>query len=281
MNISELTTVNPLEGKNPFEIRLNQSFGVPELAVKKALDTGDIGFLHSFTTGSTVDGPGVRVVGWTAGCLWRCLYCHNPDTWNMMNGMAVTLEGAAEELRKYRHGLKTMSGGFTLSGGEPLMQDRFAVKLLTAAQAMGIHTAVETNGFLGDRLSDEELEKIDLVLLGIKTWGSEKHRRLTGKDIEPTLEFARRLAARSKPIWVRFVLVPGLTDDAQDLKQMAQFMAGLGNVERVEVLPFHQLGRFKWRALGLDYTLEDTKSPPPDLIEMACGVFRAEGLKAF
>ena len=281
MNISELTTANPLEGKNPFEIRLNQSFGVPESAVKKALDTGDIGFLHSFTTGSTVDGPGVRVVGWTAGCQWRCLYCHNPDTWNMMNGMAVTLEGAAEELRKYRHGLKTMSGGFTLSGGEPLMQDRFAVKLLTAAQAMGIHTAVETNGFLGTRLSDEELEKIDLVLLGIKTWGLEKHRRLTGKDIEPTLKFARRLATRRRPIWVRFVLVPGLTDDSDDLREMAQFIASLGVVERVEVLPFHQLGRFKWRALGLEYTLENTKSPPPDLIEMACGIFRAEGLKAF
>ena len=281
MNISELTTANPLEGKNPFEIRLNQSFGVPESAVKKALDTGDIGFLHSFTTGSTVDGPGVRVVGWTAGCQWRCLYCHNPDTWNMMNGMAVTLEGAAEELRKYRHGLKTMSGGFTLSGGEPLMQDRFAVKLLTAARAMGIHTAVETNGFLGTRLSDEELEKIDLVLLGIKTWGLEKHRRLTGKDIEPTLKFARRLATRRRPIWVRFVLVPGLTDDPDDLREMAQFIASLGVVERVEVLPFHQLGRFKWRALGLDYTLENTKSPPPDLIEMACGIFRAEGLKAF
>ena len=123
---------------------------MPESAVKKALETGDIGFLHSFTTGSTVDGPGVRVVGWTAGCQWRCRYCHNPDTWNMMNGMAVTLEGAADELRKYRHGLKVMSGGFTLSGGEPLMQDRFVVRLLTAAQAMGIHTAVETNGFLGE-----------------------------------------------------------------------------------------------------------------------------------
>ena len=199
----------------------------------------------------------------------------------MMNGMAVTLEGAAEELRKYRHGLKTMSGGFTLSGGEPLMQDRFAVKLLTAARAMGIHTAVETNGFLGTRLSDEELEKIDLVLLGIKTWGLEKHRRLTGKDIEPTLKFARRLATRRRPIWVRFVLVPGLTDDSDDLREMAQFIASLGVVERVEVLPFHQLGRFKWRALGLDYTLENTKSPPLDLIEMACGIFRAEGLKAF
>jgi pyruvate formate lyase activating enzyme len=281
MKLNDLTTANPLEGKNAFEIRLNQSLGVPEHAVKKALDSGDIGFVHSFTTGSTVDGPGVRVVGWTAGCLWRCAYCHNPDTWNMMNGMAVTLEGAAEELRKYRHGLKIMSGGFTLSGGEPLMQDRFSVKLLTAAQAMGIHTAVETNGFLGSRLSDEELEKIDLVLLGIKTWGAEKHLRLTGKEIEPTLEFARRLATRGRPIWIRFVLVPGLTDDLDDLRQMAQFIASLGNVERVEVLPFHQLGRFKWRALGLDYTLENTKPPPPDLIEMACGAFRAQGLKAF
>jgi pyruvate formate lyase activating enzyme len=240
-----------------------------------------MGFLHSFTTGSTVDGPGVRLVAWTAGCQWRCLYCHNPDTWNMMNGMAVTLEGAADELRKYRYGLKVMSGGFTLSGGEPLMQDRFVVKLFTAAQAMGIHTALETNGFLGERLSDEELEKIDLVLLGIKTWGSEKHRRLTGKDIEPTLEFARRLASRQRSIWVRFVLVPGLTDDTQDLKRMAQFIASLGNVERVEVLPFHQLGRFKWRNLGLDYTLENVKPPTQDLIEMACGVFRAEGLNAF
>ena len=108
-----------------------------------------MGFLHSFTTGSTVDGPGVRVVAWTTGCQWRCLYCHNPDTWTMSNGIPVTLGKATEELRKYRHGLKVMSGGFTLSGGEPLMQDRFAVKLFTAAQAMGIHTAVETNGCLG------------------------------------------------------------------------------------------------------------------------------------
>src|SRR6188508_886132 len=200
--MSEPDTVvqTPLEAKSPFELRVNLGRNVADSDVRTALATGDIGFMHSFTTRSTVDGPGVRVVGWTAGCQWRCRYCHNPDTWNMMNGMAVTLEGAAEELRKYRHGLKTMSGGFTLSGGEPLMQDRFAVKFLTAAQTMGIHTAIETNGFLGSRLSDEELEKIDLVLLGIKSWGSEKHRSLTGKDIEPTLEFARRLATRKRPI---------------------------------------------------------------------------------
>lgn len=280
MNMKELATLNALEGKSPFELRLNQSLGVPESAFKKALDTGDIGFLHSFTTGSTVDGPGVRVVAWTAGCQWRCRYCHNPDTWSMTNGMPVSLDSAAEELRKYRHGLRVMSGGFTVSGGEPLMQDRFVIKLFTAAQAMGIHTAIETNGFLGERLSDEELEKIDLVLLGIKTWGQEKHRHLTGKGIDPTLEFARRLAARKRPIWVRFVLVPGLTDDAQDLTQMAQFMASLGNVERVEVLPFHQLGRFKWKSLGLDYTLDDVRPPHQDLIESTLTSFRAEGLNA-
>ncbi len=270
----------PLEGKTPFEFRLNQSRDVPESAVKQALKTGDIGFLHSFTTGSTVDGPGVRVVGWTAGCQWRCLYCHNPDTWNMINGMPVTLERAVETLGKYRHGLKIMSGGFTLSGGEPLMQDRFAIRLFKAAKAMGIHTAIETNGFLGLRLSDEELEAIDLVLLGIKIWNSEKHQNLTGKDIGPTLDFARRLAAHNKPIWVRFVLVPGLTDDEADITQIAKFAASLGNVTRVEVLPFHQMGRYKWKALALDYTLEQTQPPSPELAEWACALFRAEGLKA-
>ena len=171
--------------------------------------TGDMGFLHSFTTGSTVDGPGVRVVAWTTGCQWRCLYCHNPDTWSMTNGMPVTLDRATDELRKYRHGLKVMSGGFTLSGGEPLMQDRFAVKLFSCRKAMGIHTALDTNGYLGSRLSDAELEQIDLVLLDIKMWDPERHRHLTGMDNTPALDFARRLADRKRPIWVRFVLVPG------------------------------------------------------------------------
>lgn len=270
-----------LEAKSPFELRLDQCRGVSESAVREALRTGDMGFVHSFTTGSTVDGPGVRVVAWTAGCQWRCLYCHNPDTWNMMNGIPVTLERAIEGLGKYRHGLKVMNGGFTLSGGEPLMQDRFAVKLLRAAKAMGIHTAIETNAYLGSRLSDDELNAIDLVLLGIKTWDREKHLKLTGKDNANTLEFARRLAAHKKPVWVRFVLVPGLTDDPMDVAQIASFAASLGNVERVEVLPFHQMGRFKWQRLGLDYTLADVQAPSPDLIEWACHVFRAEGLQAF
>ena len=145
---------------------------------------------------------------------------------------------------------------------------------------MGVHTAIETNGYLGDRLSDAELDQIDLVLLGHQVLGRERHQDLTGKDIGPTLDFARRLAARKRPIWVRFVLVPGLTDDQEIVASIAKFAASLGNVERVEVLPFHQMGRFKWEKLGLDYTLNDVKPPSNELIEATCQVFRDEGLQA-
>ena len=263
-----------LEAKSPFELRVHLGDAVPEQSVREALASGDMGFLHSYTTGSTVDGPGVRVVAWTTGCMWRCQYCHNPDTWTLSNGMPVSVAKAAEELGKYRHGLKVMSGGFTLSGGEPLMQHRFAAKLLAAAKKMGIHTTIETNGFYGDRLSDAELDTIDLVMLGIKTWDPARHLALTGKEIGPTLEFARRLAARRRPMWIRFVLVPGLTDDLDDLAKTAEFAAGLGNVERVEVLPFHQMGRYKWERLGLDYTLKDVEPPTAEAAERACEVFR-------
>jgi pyruvate formate lyase activating enzyme len=269
-----------LEAKNPFELRVNLGKGVPESDVRTALATGDMGFLHSFTTGSTVDGPGVRVVAWTAGCMFRCLYCHNPDTWTMSNGIPVTVAKATEQLKKYRHGLKVMAGGFTLSGGEPLMQARFAVKLLTAARAMGIHTALDTNGYFGERLTDAELEAIDLVLLDIKSWDPERHKRLVGMDIAPTLDFARRLSARRRPIWLRFVLVPGWSDDVGDITNIATFAASLGTVERVDVLPFHQMGRYKWKQLGMQYELDDVNPPSPDVVERTCAIFRAEGLKA-
>src|SRR6187401_786306 len=135
----EAATPVTLQAKSPYELRVDLGKNVPETDVRTALATGDMGFLHSFTTGSAVDGPGVRVVAWTTGCMWRCRYCHNPDTWRMTNGIPVAVTRAAEELGKYRHGLGVMGGGFTLSGGEPLMQHRFAVKLLAAAKGMGIH----------------------------------------------------------------------------------------------------------------------------------------------
>ncbi len=270
-----------LVAKSPFELRVDQGASVPEQDVRAALASGDMGFLHSYTTGSAVDGPGVRVVAWTAGCMWRCRYCHNPDTWKMTNGIPVSVARAVEELGKYKHGLAVMKGGFTLSGGEPLMQHRFAVKLMAAAKAMGIHTTIETNGYNGDKVSDAELREIDLVMLGVKSWGAERHKDLTGMEIDHTLEFGRRLAALKRPIWIRFVLVPGLTDNAEILNGIAEFAAGLGNVERVEVLPFHQMGRFKWHALGLPYSLESTEPPSKELIDTTLGIFRAHGLTAY
>jgi len=271
----------PLAAKSPFELRVDLGKGVPETDVRSALATGDMGFLHSFTTGSTVDGPGVRLVAWTSGCMWRCVYCHNPDTWTMTNGIPVSIARATEELGKYRRGLKVMSGGFTLSGGEALMQHRFAVKLLSAARGMGIHTALDTNGYYGEKLSDDELQVADLVILDIKGWDRERHRALTGMDIGPTLDFARRLAAQKRPLWLRFVQVPGWSDHADDVAHIAEFAAGLGNVERVDVLPFHQMGRFKWKELGLDYKLQDVEPPSADEVERTCETFRAAGLKAY
>jgi pyruvate formate lyase activating enzyme len=281
MSRTPAPTPPTLEAKSPYELRVNLGKDLPDSDVRTALATGDMGFLHSFTTGSAVDGPGVRIVAWTTGCMWRCLYCHNPDTWTMSNGAPVTIARAIEELRKYRRGLAVMAGGFTLSGGDPLMQHRFAVKLFAAAKAMGIHTALDTNGFYGDRVKDGELEAIDLVLLDIKGWDQARHRRLTGMDVGPTLEFARRLAARGRPVWLRFVLVPGLSDDPGDIAAIAGFAAGLGNVKRVDVLPFHQLGRYKWQRLGIPYTLEDVKPPSQDLVTRTCDVFRQAGLRAY
>lgn len=270
-----------LEAKSPFELRVDLGRDVPETDVRSALATGEMGFLHSFTTGSAVDGPGMRVVAWTTGCTWRCLYCHNPDTWTLTNGIPVAVRKAAEELRKYRHGLKVMSGGFTISGGEPLMQDRFVVKLLGAAREMGVHTALDTNGYYGDRLADAELEVADLVLLDLKAWDPERHRRLTGMDNGPTLAFARRLAERRRPVWLRFVLVPELTDDPAEVDGIARFAAGLGNVERVDVLPFHQLGRFKYAKLGIPYALETTEPPSQERVDRVCAAFREAGLEVY
>jgi pyruvate formate lyase activating enzyme len=269
-----------LEAKSPFELRVDLGKGVPETDVRTALAEGDMGFLHSYTTGSAVDGPGMRVVAWTTGCMWRCQYCHNPDTWTMRNGIPVSVTRALEQLSSYRHGLKVMSGGVTVSGGEPLMQRRFVMKLLAGAKALGIHTAIETNGYLGAELTEDDLGHLDLVLLGIKTWDPDRHRILTGRDNGPTLELARRLATRKLPIWVRFVLVPGLTDDAGDIGHIAAFAASLGNVQRVEVLPFHQMGRFKWETLGIRYALEHTAPPSAQAQAEAVQIFRAQGLTA-
>jgi pyruvate formate lyase activating enzyme len=270
----------PLMG-SPYDLRVALGEKVSEMDVRTALETGECGFVHSFTTGSAVDGPGMRLVAWLSGCQFRCVYCHNPDTWKMSNGMPVTLARAVEVVSQYRHELRTMKGGLTISGGEPLVQHRFVLKVFAAAQQLGVHTALDSNGYLGDRLTDQDLACIDLVLLDLKAMTPDLHKRLTGQDNQPVHAFARRLAAARKSGWVRFVLVPGWTDDMAEIERIAAFAAELGNVERVDVLPFHQMGRFKWEKLGMDYQLGETQPPARAVVDQAIAKFRAVGLKAY
>jgi pyruvate formate lyase activating enzyme len=279
MKLETLEPVAPPIG-SPFDLRVSVSEKIDETDIRSAMESGDWGFIHSFTTGSAVDGPGVRIVAWLSGCQFRCVFCHNPDTWKVTNGTPVRLERAVEVVTQYRQGLRTMKGGLTISGGEPLIQYRFLSKLFPAVHERGVHTALETNGYLGARLTDDDLSSIDLVMLGLKAIEPDLHRRLTGMDTKPVHEFARRLAARKHPVWIRFVIVPGWTDNMEEVDRMAHFAASLGNVERVDVLPFHQMGRFKWEKLGMDYQMRDARPPSRETVDEAASRFRAVGLKA-
>ena len=241
---------------------------------------GAFGYVHSYETGSRLDGPGIRVTLFVSGCPLRCLYCHNPDTWHLKHGTRVTLERVVTRLGDFAPALRSMQGGLTISGGEPLVQPAFTRRIFAAAKGYGLHTALDTSGFLGDRATDDYLDTVDLVLLDIKSWDPETYRRVTRQDVAPTLRFAERLAAIGKPAWVRYVLVHGLTDQPANVEGVARFVAPMKNVEWVEVLPFHQLGAFKWKELGLEYQLADTPPAPPDLIARVLGQFRDTGCNA-
>jgi pyruvate formate lyase activating enzyme len=240
-----------------------------------------MGRLHSWDISTGVDGPGTRFVAFLAGCPLRCLYCQNPDTWRMRDGSPSTAGQLIAQVRGFVSFVRTAGGGMTVSGGEPLLQPAFTHALFTGAKELGLHTALDTSGALGVRATDDLLDVTDLVLLDIKSWDPARYHRLTGAAIGPTLDFARRLAGRGTPVWIRYVLVPGLTDDPTDVGGVAGFAAGLGNVERVDVLPFHRLGAAKYDRLGIPFTLRDT--PPPDaaLLTRVRDQFTAAGLTVY
>ncbi|WP_405687112.1 pyruvate formate-lyase-activating protein [Streptomyces sp. NBC_00057] len=239
------------------------------------------GAVHSWDLSTGVDGPGTRFVAFLAGCPLTCLYCHNVDTLRMRSGTRMSVEDLVAEAGKYTTFIRAASGGATISGGEPLLQPVFAGELFHRFKhGLGLHTALDTSGFLGARATDALLRDVDLVLLDIKSWDRATYRKVTGRPLEPTLDFARRLADLGKEVHVRFVLVPGLTDDPANVDGVASFAASLGNVSRVDVLPFHKLGEAKWQALGKPFTLHDTPSPTPEQTASACEIFTSHGLRA-
>ncbi|AQP47610.1 pyruvate formate-lyase 1-activating enzyme [Tessaracoccus aquimaris] len=242
---------------------------------------GEVGSVHSWELVTAVDGPGTRMTTFLAGCPLRCLYCHNPDTMTANRGMPVRAEDLLARIRRYRGVFRATKGGITLSGGEVLQQPGFAGRILRGAKEMGIHTAIDTSGFLGANASDELLADVDLVLLDVKSGDEATYRRVTGRDLAPTLDFGRRLDALGIATWIRFVLVPGLTDDPDNIAPIADYAASLGNVERVEVLPFHQMGRAKWDGLGLRYELGDTEPPSAAQVAATRAIFEARGLLTY
>lgn len=247
----------------------------------RAVRLGEIGSVHSWELVTAVDGPGTRMTSFLSGCPLRCLYCHNPDTFKAREGTAVRADDLLAKIRSYRTVFKVSGGGVTFSGGEPLMQPMFLARLLRGCKAMDIHTAIDTSGFLGANLKDEMMADVDLVLLDIKSGIPETYERTTGRKLEPTLKFARRLSDAGKKIWIRFVLVPGLTDAPENIDAVAKFVATLDTVERVEVLPFHQMARDKWDNLGLEYQLNDVEPPSKEAAEAAREIFRSYGLLTF
>ena len=274
-----MTNVGTLEAGSRHDLRVGLSPDAPDESKFQDEAKGAFGYVHSYETSSRYDGPGLRVVLFVSGCLLRCTYCHNPDTWHLKDGTYVSAQQVIDRLAQFASALRALDGGLTISGGEVMVQLAFTRRILAGAKEMGLHTAIETSGFLGDRVDESYLSVLDLVLLDIKSSNPDTYRAVTGRDLAPTLRFAERLASIGKPVWVRFTLVPGFTDDPANVEGIAKFVAPMKNVEWVEVQPFHQLGAFKWKAMGLEYKNANTPSPTPDLIERVHEQFRAAGCR--
>jgi pyruvate formate lyase activating enzyme len=275
-----MSQLGHLEAGSRHDLHVGISPDAPDESDLREEADGAYGYAHSYETASRYDGPGLRVVLFVSGCLLRCTYCHNPDTWHLKDGTYIAAQDAIDRLAKFAGALKALDGGLTISGGEPMVQLAFTRRILAGAKQLGLHTAIETSGFLGDRVDEKYLSVLDLVLLDIKSSNPDTYRSVTGRELAPTLRFAERLAAIGKPVWVRFTLVPGVTDDPANVEGIARFVAPMKNVEWVEVQPFHQLGAFKWKAMNLDYNHVDTPTPTPDLIERVIEQFRAAGCRA-
>jgi pyruvate formate lyase activating enzyme len=237
------------------------------------------GRIHSLESCGTVDGPGIRFVVFMQGCPLRCQYCHNPDTWKISDGREMEVQELVDEIIKYKSYMHFSGGGVTITGGEPLLQAPFVLELLKACKELGIHTAIDTSGYLYNDTIKEILDYTDLVLLDIKVYNMTKYKDLTGVELNPTLTFMSYLAKINKPTWVRYVLVPNLTDHEEDIEALAKFLSEFKNIEKLELLAFHKMGEYKWEELGYDYKLKNTPEPSQAQLIKAKEIFEKYQLK--
>lgn len=235
-------------------------------------------YIHSIETCGTVDGPGIRFVIFFQGCPLRCMYCHNPDSWKLKEGKTIDVDTLLKEILKYRSYMNFSGGGVTISGGEPLLQAQYVQELLKACKNNNIHTALDTSGYIFNDTVKQVLQYTDLILLDIKCYNEKKYKKLTGVELSPTLKFLNYLSTINKPTWIRYVLVPSITDDDNDIENLAIYLSKYKNIEKIELLPFHKMGEYKWTSLGYDYKLKDIKEPSIELINKAKRIFEKYNL---
>ena len=232
--------------------------------------------VHSFESFGTVDGPGIRYVIFLQGCHLRCKYCHNRDTWDIKGGSYKSLDEIFDQIKRYKPYFKSSNGGVTVTGGEPLLQVKFLIELFRNLKKAGIHTCIDTSGMVNLTEDVKKLLKLtDLVLLDIKHINSEKCKELTGHDNKKELEFARYLSQNGIPMWIRQVIVPGITDDEKDIITLKEFVRKLKTVEKVEFLPYHTVGKYKWKELGEKYEIEDIRNADQEDIKRVKSIFES------
>lgn len=236
-----------------------------------------IGRIHSLESLGTVDGPGIRFVVFMQGCVLRCQYCHNPDTWNTTTGMEYTPVKLVREIMKYKSYMKFSHGGVTFTGGEPLLQTDFILEACKLCKEQGISVAIDTSGFIWNDKVKEVLKYTDIVLLDLKNYDPLVYSDITGVSLTPTLEFLDYLKEKNINTWIRYVLVPGLSDNIDSIQQLSEHLSQFPNVSKIEVLGFHKMGEYKWHELGMEYKLANTKEPSKELMEKVKTIFEKYG----
>lgn len=236
-----------------------------------------VGRIHSLESFGTVDGPGIRFVIFMQGCPLRCQFCHNPDTWDVNMGKEYTPDTLFYEIIKYKSYMDYSGGGVTFTGGEPLLQADFIMEVSKMCKSKGISVALDTSGFILNDTIGELMDYTDLVLLDIKNYDPIVYKTVTGLHLSPTLKFLEMLKERNIKTWVRYVVVPQLTDNLDSIKKLSEYLDGFPNVEKIELLAFHKMGEYKWQELGLDYKLRDTKEPSKELMEQVIEILSTNG----